>query len=698
MESTFDYSDLFPNYPTSFLDITTKSSEVLSSSFIYLLMFILSFCLIYITFRALEYRKWIKKLTKVLKEVSYDIKHGGKNLVGFREYLKTRFDLETYVGQQWKEFDETQVLSHDGRQLFNTVDASYFFNLQTLARGITDSRIISSIPGLLTGIGVLGTFIGLQLGIGGLDMDFDKGSVSDLTGSITPLIEGAAIAFSTSVWGILTSIFFNVYEKSVEAYLRKKITILQDEIDFLYPRIVEAQQLVHINAHSEDTRNTMSKLAEQIGSSMQEALDASLGPAIKQLVDASKDLAEKQGEGSQKVLTELAERFMASMSKEGDKQRENMESGASGLNEAIKSVGLSMNNFMDKFDSQLGEWKIEKDGQVKLTENIIEQGKNLSARSAQSQTAFEQTTTSINEAANKLDNAATRMENFGGEMKSASESISSNQLEATRMSLEVTKENKELVNRFHEMITQIEIVRDRFLEISTELKGSSDGIGVTTNKFLEKMNDQLSDWGEDKNAQQTLSNNLINQSQSITKQANESREALEKITDSISNTSENMDSAAQNISELGKSISNATQIMSTEQSQAAEAFKKSSQESLEVTNNLKFVTEELQGMRQNFTDVGNNIKESSDKVGENFENLNAEVTGHIDKVTNSMEEYRNEVDRMLTEYSVTVGDQTAHRLGEWNHQTNNFSTTLTNAVNSMDEILADIEEKLQNRA
>ena len=93
----------------------------------------------------------------------------------------------------------------------------------------------------------------------------------------------------------------------------------------------------------------MSKLAEQIGFSMQKALDASLGPAIQQLVDASKDLAEKQNLGSQKALTDLAERFMDAMSMEGEKQRENMESGASGLNEAITSVGLNMNEFMEKF-------------------------------------------------------------------------------------------------------------------------------------------------------------------------------------------------------------------------------------------------------------------------------------------------------------------------------------------------------------
>ena len=308
--SIMDWELLFPKDPRLFAGM--QDVDVLSSSFIYFTIFVWLCFTAYILYRGLEYRKWIKRLTSLLQGVKQE------ELVEKREIFKEQIDNNTYVGKQWNEFDETLVLSHDGRKLFNTVDASYFFNTQNLARGITDSRIISSAPGLLTGMGVLGTFIGLQLGMGSLNLNF--ANVEDLTKTIIPLVKGATVAFSTSVWGILTSIIFNLSEKTVEAYLRKKITFLQDKIDFLYPRIVEAQELVHINAHSLESRNTMSKLAEQIGFSMQKALDSSLGPAIKQLVDASKELSEKQNLGSQKALTDLAERFMEAMSKEGENQ------------------------------------------------------------------------------------------------------------------------------------------------------------------------------------------------------------------------------------------------------------------------------------------------------------------------------------------------------------------------------------------
>ena len=175
--SIMDWELLFPKDPRLFSEM--QDVDVLSSSFIYFTIFVWLCFTVYILSRGLEYRKWIKSLTNLLRGVKQD------ELVSKREFLKEHIDKNTYVGKQWNEFDETLVLSHDGRKLFNTVDASYFFNTQNLARGITDSRIISSAPGLLTGMGVLGTFIGLQLGMGSLNLDF--ANVDDLTKTIANL-------------------------------------------------------------------------------------------------------------------------------------------------------------------------------------------------------------------------------------------------------------------------------------------------------------------------------------------------------------------------------------------------------------------------------------------------------------------------------------------------------------------------------
>ncbi|HCP31616.1 MAG TPA: chemotaxis protein, partial [Pseudomonas sp.] len=119
-----------------------------------------------------------------------------------RETLQRAGELKApNVGMLWREFDESLVLSSDQKQLFNTLDAEHFFNPRTLAGGLTASRLLAAAPSFLVAIGVLGTFVGLTVGLEGLVGS--TGEIEALKGGINKLISGAAVAFMTSVWGVL---------------------------------------------------------------------------------------------------------------------------------------------------------------------------------------------------------------------------------------------------------------------------------------------------------------------------------------------------------------------------------------------------------------------------------------------------------------------------------------------------------------
>ena len=73
---------------------------------------------------------------------------------------------------------------------------------------------LSQIAGVMTGLGILGTFIGLSLGLQG----FNTGSTAEITGSIEPLMGGIKVAFHTSIYGMVFSLVFNyVYRKRLDA-------------------------------------------------------------------------------------------------------------------------------------------------------------------------------------------------------------------------------------------------------------------------------------------------------------------------------------------------------------------------------------------------------------------------------------------------------------------------------------------------
>lgn len=69
----------------------------------------------------------------------------------------------------------------------------------------------SGVPGTLTGMGILGTFLGLSMGLGAFSGD-DIFTISDNVGS---LLSGMKVAFHTSVYGIFFSLVFSIVYRSL---------------------------------------------------------------------------------------------------------------------------------------------------------------------------------------------------------------------------------------------------------------------------------------------------------------------------------------------------------------------------------------------------------------------------------------------------------------------------------------------------
>lgn len=77
----------------------------------------------------------------------------------------------------------------------------------------------SAMPGTLTGLGILGTFIGLSLGLASFSGD-DIYTISDNVG---PLLSGMKVAFHTSVYGIFFSLIYTFIYRSVMSDAYEKL-------------------------------------------------------------------------------------------------------------------------------------------------------------------------------------------------------------------------------------------------------------------------------------------------------------------------------------------------------------------------------------------------------------------------------------------------------------------------------------------
>ena len=213
-----------------------------------------------------------------------DVFKGSGN--GDDEVLKSELPLILELRHHLVDFP-----ARDGQGRFlkrRTVDADQIFRDTDLGPGYATSRFMLAIPSILTGLGVLGTFIGLALGLGSLEMS--KGTEA-IEGSIKILIPTFAAAFSSSVWGVGMSLLCSGIEKILEAWALGRVRKIQCRIDDLFPRYVPEEAMLEIERTSRGAEDLLKGLAVQIGNQMQVAVREGVAETIKnEISEASRSI------------------------------------------------------------------------------------------------------------------------------------------------------------------------------------------------------------------------------------------------------------------------------------------------------------------------------------------------------------------------------------------------------------------------
>ena len=146
----------------------------------------------------------------------------------------------------------------------------------------------SGVSGTLTGLGILGTFLGLSMGLGAFSGD-DIFTISDNVGS---LLSGMKVAFHTSVYGIFFSLVFNIVYRSImaDAYevLNEFLTVFRQTVQ---PQVVK----------EDDSMATM--LIYQSG----------MATSLKQMLEMMKGSAADQTAGVERIVDKFTDQMQAAL-------------------------------------------------------------------------------------------------------------------------------------------------------------------------------------------------------------------------------------------------------------------------------------------------------------------------------------------------------------------------------------------------
>ena len=210
----------------------------------------------------------------------------------------------------------------------------------------------SGVSGTLTGLGILGTFLGLSMGLGAFSGD-DIFTISDNVGS---LLSGMKVAFHTSVYGILFSLVFNIAYRC----------IMSDAYETLGEFLGVFRQTAQPGGVKED-ENAATMLVYQAG----------IANTLKQMLELLKGGAMEQTAGVERIVDKFTTQMQAALDTDfqklgnvlknaGEEQAVSavnaaqMVEAVTALVEVNRSVQAALANVMERqetFAGQLAEQK-----------------------------------------------------------------------------------------------------------------------------------------------------------------------------------------------------------------------------------------------------------------------------------------------------------------------------------------------------
>jgi len=138
--------------------------------------------------------------------------------------FRTAFSKDTTLSDCWKEFERTLHPAEHG-QFRSTASAEVYFGQAAVIDQYINVDFYKHLPGILTGIGIIGTFLGLMDGLN-LFLGQQKVLDANLSSEVTGLLTHVRYAFMVSATAIAASIVVTVIEKK----LVSKLNLLHDKL------------------------------------------------------------------------------------------------------------------------------------------------------------------------------------------------------------------------------------------------------------------------------------------------------------------------------------------------------------------------------------------------------------------------------------------------------------------------------------
>lgn len=569
----------------------------------------------------------------------------------------------------WKNFEKS--LTKTKIAAYSTTDAAEFFSPQNLTRGMNMS-FWQSYGGIFTGLGILGTFVGLMFGLSGVDIT--TGDVEILKAGIKNLLLGVETAFLTSLVGIGAAIIYSGYHHHQLTKFHKNVRALNEILDERFPRRSAEEWLGKSYTASQEQTTTLQIISEQseAGNSW-----------LEKNYTASQEQTATLQNVSEQILAAVNNALNEKLDEQTDKICAAIERLGAGGTEAIDRI------FANRVGGQLDRFSFALDNFTTKTETILADAQDVS------KTVNEQLLATLN----KLDESLNRQIETSNEV---AERIKTQQTDTAK---DFEKLVRDLLDNFNKVMEQLivdtrtnaegisrqaEQSREQFL---TTLTGLSETLQGITDKF--------------KRQQETAAGNFEAVMSLL----------LEDLKDFVAAQKEILeDAATTNIAQISEGVKSFNEILNRHNDTTKKTFDQiqtfliDTEKLLEIMDEASIsfkkaadpVKQSTQQLALNLTETSAQMKTlatANQLTRENLSGLSAkldEFVKNFNGIANELERSTNTIKISLENYNSSMGGGLAKSFSEFDKGITQAVGQLRGLVEDLSYLVGDLTNSLEH--
>lgn len=216
----------------------------------------------------------------------------------------------------WREYSETlhnQYREHEGERVLvssrATAGAAHFFSAQNVVDTPLATEFFKHLPGILTGIGIVGTFFGLMLGL----QHFDPTTPEQVNASVDKLLKDVLFAFIGSFFSILASILVTMTEKYRLGRCYKRLEALTESLDHLFDSGVGEEYLAELVKSSAESSVQTRQLKDSLVTDLREMLQNLVDTQVRESLKLADTLSTTYRDSGQLLADQVSQAIETSL-------------------------------------------------------------------------------------------------------------------------------------------------------------------------------------------------------------------------------------------------------------------------------------------------------------------------------------------------------------------------------------------------